>query len=453
MCFRSSVGILLLLALAGLAQEESEIEVESKPEAEPENAEEPAKPKPLGPAPAREPGQKLEWAVVQDRAKLFSLKLPTDWRHTERRAVQDGFTLSVLLPGIKDGYALTVTDCVWETCPAGGPAWIRGMREEDKGYSGSRIRPQPLPHVQLSYDWEKEEWVRLVAYARSRGRTLELALDVLREHRDFVLPDFLKAAASLKTTRRVWPEIPAGYKVIQANPFRIAVHPGVKASIKHILKTIKAAQKISNRKHKKLPAPTRDEPAPVIYIHRHRKDAVQILPRVAGNSDHVDVCYSGLAMFVFYYPPDAKDPPQFLSGEIGDFNAYRRWGRSVPTWVRIGERRVLRAEYDGGYRLPKMDAGYFRWGEGIDLGLLDELAEKNASDEWDSFAARSMLYVAFFHAGPSKYRKAYAKFLAETRSSCDPRLAFDKHLRSLGLETVREAAEKFRHHKIVMVDD
>jgi len=452
MWFRSSVWI-LLLAIAGLAQEESEIEVESKPEAEPEKAKEPEKPKPLGPAAARVAGQTIEWVDAHDRAKFFSFKLPADWNHKERRAVRNDFTLDLYLPGLKDLCALSVTDYVWETCPRGGPEWTRRSRQDDKNLRGSEIRSDPLPHILCRYTWHKKEWTRLIAYRRSRGHTLELLLDLPSDQVAIAYRDFLTVAQSLSTSKQEWPEIPKSYKILKAGPFRVAIHPGVKQSTKHILRTIKLTQKICDRMHGRLPAPGKGESVPVIYIHAHRPDAYGLLPRLAGGSGLSDICESGMAMFVFAYPPENKTGNEFLSADIGKFNAYWRWGGEVPQWVHVGEARVVRAEFDGKQKLPRMSTGYFEWGDGVSLGSLGDLMRKDADKNWSEFTVQSMFYVAFFHAGPSKYRKAYRNFLAEASATADPRGAFEAHLRVLDLDELEEAANKFRSRKIVVVDD
>ena len=59
--------------------------------------------------------------------------------------------------------------------------------------------------------------------------------------------------------------------------------------------------------------------------------------------------------------------------------------------------------------------------------------------------------MAFFHAGPPEYRKAYKKFLDELSDCGDPAIAMRKHLEPLGYDKLREECDKYRVTKVVWV--
>ena len=67
--------------------------------------------------------------------------------------------------------------------------------------------------------------------------------------------------------------------------------------------------------------------------------------------------------------------------------------------------------------------------------------EKNLADH-------ALQYLAVFHHGPKKYRKAFKAFIAEACATGDFELARREHLLALDLEALRAAAIDYRLNKL-----
>jgi len=219
---------LLCLALSAFAQE-SEIEIEEPPDPADAPEEKPPEEKPpeekppearapqeaFGPAPARGEGHELKWTEVRDRAKTFTLEVPDDWRLREAppEKGREGKTFDLLLPGREGMCSLRIYDEADRTDPRGAPARIREAFAKDAGYVSSEIRGDPVPHALLRFRDPKGEWENLVAFIRTRGRTMQLRLGGRPDDVAFARADALAAAQRLTTAMPELPEIPEGFKV------------------------------------------------------------------------------------------------------------------------------------------------------------------------------------------------------------------------------------------------
>ncbi len=441
----------MLAAPVALAQDDDESMIEVEPDPGPEtDAEKKKEKKPEPWVPARQPGAEVETATLRSADGKFRIDLPADWKLVENKAESplDAW-FHVYLPGVEAKCVLQLRDYHTLLSPRGGPVYIRRETKRENR-ANVVLGAQPHPHVSGERRVGNETWTELSIFVRSRGRTTQIIFDAPRKHMKPWSDELLAAAGTLVNQRPEWPAIPKGYKVKRAGAFRVAVHPSVKGSVAHIIKTLTKLQKITDGLFGKFPKPTRDEPAPVLYIHSDKQQEGKLVPRVGKTTTGSSLCLSALCIFVQYYPKDSRKEPIDLAGTVGEFNVIARYGTEAPMWMRCGESYVVESKFSSGKRLPTLARGFRNWLDELPPGRLDTLTTQVSKDDWPFYYKNALFYVATFRAGPRKCRKAYKAFLKDMRDNLDPEAAVRRRIAPLGYDELKQAASDFMTRRVVI---
>jgi len=437
--------LLLFLAVPIYSQDddddddESSIEVESDEpdtEDEPENAE--AKPTKK----TTRPAGKGEWIRITRKDSPLSVSLIDTWPVSDFQAQKTGWSCAVRHPGAARITAmLDVGLYDLPNDPRGLPSNIRRGVRDNESITEFRIGSKVLPHI--IYDRDRGEHIEVViqAFKQHRGRTIHIALSIDPTAFDTVYETFLKAAATAEVDLPPFPSAPENYKTSTKRGITYAVHPSVKGSLKHFQSVTQAAQKSFEKFHGKLPKIPRDAHAPITFIHSNQEQAGRIAP---GLEKEIRPFVNEVTTLRFFATPVRADDNQGshnLATAFGQFMLGRKYGSAVPRWALVGELNVAGVEYEIGKRLPWIPAGVAQWANGIQLPRLDTY---NPGNE-DSVPRVCFYYVAFFHAGGSKYKKAYRAYLTDLATHYDPAAAAKRHLEPLGYDRIQSAATKFMH--------
>jgi hypothetical protein len=279
------------------------------------------------------------------------------------------------------------------------------------------------------------------AFPLHRGRTMAVTLAVAIPMFDSVYETILKAALTAATDLPPWPEVPADYATSTKRGLTYAVHPSVTGSIRHFQDVSQATQKNFEKFHGKLPRIARDSPPPVIFIHSSSDQAAAISPDLKGDTRPFLSETTTMRFFATPIQEDDAKGSHDLASAFGQFLIQRRYGTTIPRWVMVGEINVAGVEHDTGKRLPWIAPGHVAWASGIELPRLDKYQPGNE----ETVPQVCFFYVAFFHAGGSKYKKAYRAFLDDIATHYDADAAAKRHLEPLGYDKIQAAANKFMH--------
>ncbi|MCZ6572195.1 MAG: hypothetical protein O7C98_03390 [Planctomycetota bacterium] len=390
-------------------------------------------------APARTPGARVKKVWQQDKAKLFSFRVPEDWvviPFDGNRA----FAAEVLLPGVTRRSTLSLEHHTEMPSPR---VWPVRRREGTKDrYSASRIEVgmRPLPFSYAAYTTPDGDDRRLAEiFGKLMGHGFVLTLDCPEAAWDEARKDLMDAALSIRADLEPAPPPARKFKAKKKRRYLFLTHPSVKGSTAYMSTLILGQQKKFSKLHGK---PSASDVPNQVYVLRDREDARPILERAADHSMDYFTDHVHGRMFVKYVAKGNEEGAGWLAGETQGLLFGIVYGTLEPRWVLYGEQAAARAEQLTGKKLPFLTAGMAAWREGLNLGPLDRLPEIQKSN-WDSYARQSFFYVCFFHAGPSKYRKAYKQFLKEWRETGDGERAAEKHLRTLGLKKIQQAATKW----------
>jgi len=409
----------------------------------------PAKPERPTARPRREKGVKVKWVAVHDARGVYSIKLPEDWVLEPAGAREAVLGYKVLLPGSERPCPFFVYERSDMSDPRRMPVlWHKPMLEQ-LGGDRAEVVIHALPVLAIHYQREGKPQLALFAFRRLRGMGFYGRMDFPESEAAEARPDFLKAVASFTARIDLWPTIPAAYKCKTKGRYLYAIHPGVKGSLRPIMRVVARQEKRFVKAHGKLPRARRDSPT-VIYVHRSKSQAGAIL-KAAGESPndfYVDQIHARL--FAISLSKGDVDRAGLLAASVQELLYLLKYGTPAPFWAYVGESIVARGEQVTGKPLPSLHEGLANWGNQLALGRLDALPAIR-KDDWESFSKQAFFYVCLFRAGPSKYRKAYKAMLGVLDRTCDGDAALKALFDAIDPAQAQSAAIEFMHYKIKSV--
>jgi hypothetical protein len=377
----------------------------------------------------------------------LTLRVPADWKLDEIQgtaAEQRSFGLTMV--DQEEGCALNVIDRATDVNPRGGPAWVASWRND----LAPQLWGEPVPHEFVPPVSAGRDWGRITAFVRANGRTFELDLQGTSACLEQAGADFLAAAATLKAKAPEWPPVTKDYRVTRVGDYRLAVHRSVSEATTPFAGAIRDAQRICDRLYGRMPPPAPGESAPVFYLHSDRAQQEAILPRLKEVTTVHSLCLSGLCIFGMSNDPGGEDPVELIPYTITEFNAFWRWGTTIPMWVRVGERITVANLLQTGADLPRVTAQRLGWREGLTIRPLPELTLEAFHKDWKGSHRQAFFYTVYFRAGPDSCQAAYRAFLDDVRKSCDPDGAARRHLEPLGYDRLCLDAAQFMQEHIAL---
>ena len=439
--------VLLLLAPAGVAQDDggSEIEIGGKPD--PKDAPDPAdKPLDREPIPARADGAKIEWTAVRSRNEQFTLHVPSDWRLRETPGKGDVVAFEVMAPGARVPATLDVQSVPGQVPPLS--LVLDGLADARKHDERARVVPQPRPYALLETYGDDPKRTAYVP-VRVRGNGFILRLQAIRGDYECFARDYFEIVGRLETSLPDWPVIPDSYETRAKGAFVFAVDPTAHDSLKDLQKIAARTEKSFTKLHGK---PPRDTVTPVLYLHRTHSQGLALMPGLkdATGISHSD--YSGQRAFFCEFKADANKDRADVAREVAELCYLRRYGLIEPVWIRVGERELAAMREYGNLKPPKVHVGYRDWVGKASIPSLRDLQRTPSGEFSQEGVYQSVYYVLLFHCGPSRYRSAYRKFLEACVETGDVDGAFDKHFEPLGFDKLQEECDRFRKSKLEYVE-
>ena len=410
------------------------------PEGDPEAAPPPEQTKPKKQAP-KKTGRPGATQVFEDETKVYRIRLPEDWI-LSRREVKVAIALEVQLPGSRSRCTITVSVRDKMGDARSMPAVNLDSAKQSWNASDGRALSSPLPHIELRFPRDGEDWIALVGYRKIRGNGIVFQLECPESIFQRVRDPFLAAAKSFEADLELYPRIPKTYKIKKKGAVLYAQHPRVK-SIKDTQKLFRSIEKRFTKFHGKLSKG--DDEQPVVYILRQMGDARPVLEAAADSTRDRFMDWTNVRLFTLPVVRSDQDKLGLLTDSAHQMYFRLVYGHQQPWWARLGDAGWARSEETTGKKLPFMSTGLANWRQGTTIGPLDKLDALNGQGDGSAFSKQSFFYGCFFHAGPSKYRKAYKRFLKAWRETGDGKRAAEKHLYSLGVAKIQEAATKWVH--------
>ncbi|MHC4940886.1 MAG: hypothetical protein ACYTHK_18240 [Planctomycetota bacterium] len=442
--------MLMLLLLLGVvaAQEDEDSEIEIEEAADPADGpagDPPTKKKrgPSGPIPARAEGAKIQWGSFTSSRKFLTLPVPRDWAIEETVVRDDRLEFEVRYPGGKRAAVLDVRLIQgWSPPPAG--LLLNYLRGEIERKHDAELRTEPLLHV---FGRQKDEWVALTTAPRVRGNQFLMTLVVAVDEQKLVVPEYFAAVPRVDSGLPDYVQIPKNYKVKKKGWAQWAVHPSVGGDSRDAMKIVNDAEKRFTKFHGKAP---KSAGLPTIFLHRSHTQGVSLHKPLGEAKNSWDDDSRGVRFFLRVVGNSPADRAGLACG-VSSFLFARRYGTNVPEWARLGEFDLGSVLAYEGLKPPKIHRGFAAWEEGLHTPLLTELAEIPQGKQSEVQRRQGFFYVLFFHYGPSKYKKAYKKFLDELSECGDPAIAMRKHLEPLGYGKLQEECDKYRVTKVVWI--
>jgi len=397
--------------------------------------------KPTEPVASIEPTDDEGFVLLRDSKRRFSIVIPDSWKIKEVESTESYTRFDLDFPGGQHTGRLFVELPLVPYDLRGFPDDARVDLAKDTAKTHFSIRSNQLPHIVYRKEEGDNRMMVVNAFRRDRGNTLTTTVVVRRGELDAVYEPFLRAARTTRVDRPPFPQVPKGYKTTSKRGLRYAVHSAVAIPPKFLVGATQEMRKRFESFHGKLPAAPRGSPAPIFFIHRNNNDAKPLSSEFGDKPSMFLAESTTLRFFATQTAKSQDDRTDDLYSRFGKFLVERRYGTSVPLWVKLGERTTARIGMNTGKKLPWIPSGFYNWSEGLKLDRLDAYPARG--EGVTDFGKQSFFYVALFHCGGSKYRNAYRRFLEDIATRYDPQAAAQRHLEPLDYGKLQAAATKF----------
>jgi hypothetical protein len=312
----------------------------------------------------------------------------------------------------------------------------------------SKVVAEPVPHV-IS-DREKDplykERVTILTYRRFRCRGIHVYLQCHRDLYKRIRDQFFAGVQSITCSLPRWPELPKGYSRVEKDGIVYCAGPGVAAAaVKRVRKCAGPVQKDFVRFHGAISRPA-DEPA-MIIIHKNVSEHAALDERaskeqVLGAYLHME---ARRVMVAAYARPKSEEEG-LLVRELVYLFFIQRYGNTQPEWAGVGEAHVAGMRLLTGKKLPFVTKRYKDNLQPVSRRLV-ELGPLAKAD-WAKYVDHARVYVMFFHAGPSAYRRAYKAMLEDLRKTGDFEGAPRRHLFTLDQNKLFKDVQQFAARKL-----
>ena len=400
----------------GCESEIEEGEAGDDPEGDPEAApsREQAKPKQEAPKKSGRPGATQ---VYESESKVYRIRLPEDWILSPREA-DVAIALEVQLPGSRSRSAITISVRDQMIDARSMPALNLDSAKQSWNASDARTRALPIPHIELRFPRDGEDWMAIRGFRKIRGNGIMFQLECPESVFERLRDPFLAAAQSFEADLEFHPRIPKTYKITKKGAVLYAQHPRVK-SIKDTVKLFRSVEKRFTKYHGKLPKS--DDEQPVVYVLRQMRDARSVLEVVADSTSDQVTDWANVRLFTLPVVRSDLNKLGILTDSAHQVYFRLVYGSQAPFWARVADGGWARSDETTGKKLPFMQAGLAAWRQQTTIGRLDKLDALRGRGDGSAFYKQSFFYGCFFHGGPSKYRKAYKRFLKAWRETGNAR--------------------------------
>ncbi|MCZ6573359.1 MAG: hypothetical protein O7C98_09355 [Planctomycetota bacterium] len=413
------------------------------PEGDPEAAPPREQPKPKQ-EPRKKSGRPGALQVYEDETKVYRIRLPEEWTVSPREG-NLAMALDIQLPGSRSRSSISVR--VVDRMGDARSMPVNNLDNSKQSFNATdaRTRSSPVPHIELRYPRGGEDWMAIISYRKIRGNGLVFQLECSDAVFERLRDPFLAAAQSFEADLELYPPIPKTYKIKKKGIVTYAQHPRVK-SIKDTLKLFSSVEKRFTRYHGKFPKS--DDEQPVVYILRQMRDARSVLEAVADSTNDQFMDWANVRLFATPVIRSDLNKLGILTENAHQMYFRLVYGTQEPHWARTADGGWARSHETTGKKLPFMQDGLANWRQQTTIGRLDKLDSLRGQGDGSAFYKQSFFYGCFFHAGPSKYRKAYKQFLKAWRETGNGKRAAEKHLYSIGIEKIQQAATKWVHQDL-----
>ncbi|MEM8885041.1 MAG: hypothetical protein AAGD14_13295 [Planctomycetota bacterium] len=367
----------------------------------------------------------------------ISLTVPAGWK-AERSESKDA-PLRIVIRATEPPSWVEVhsTDLAW-TAVATARRFADHLNTGDDRFENAVYRADPMPHTRAD---ERDGRLLVSVPLFANGRSYFVQFIGAKEHWDKLALEFWSAGRSLTTKQPIWPPVPDGFASKEQKGFRWAVQPGVKSrDVKRIEKWFDQARKRFEKVYGKIPRP--DGTRPLVAVVKSKGDFSRVSKEAASSRGKYTLGWADAALVasIEQSEHEAVDRASFT---IQAFQLLYmvRFGRPDPAFIFYGDARLHAQEAALGKRLPTIrDSLFRRLPESYPP--LDQVLGLNHGNIRARFDLAA-LYAAWFRAGPSAARKAYANFLKEFGESGDLAAASRTHLAPLA-ELAEKTMPRFR---------
>ena len=179
----------------------------------------------------------------------------------------------------------------------------------------------------------------------------------------------------------------------------------------------------------------------MVYIHPERSDAAAVAAVPKGGSHDPWFCFETGRMFACTPDPENPGAAASLFHAASYVLHTQRYGTPAPRWMAVGEGLVIGSRIETGKSLPSVGWLY------RNIMPADPLPLERLSDQSEKIEDRGyhgLAWVAFFRAGPSRYRKAYSDFVEEFDETGDWRAAMETQRRNSRAEYFKKPVDYVR---------
>ncbi len=317
--------------------------------------------------------------------------------------------------------------------------------------AGNRAELKRKPAIALEryYKKGKKEYVTFSLYRLQKGQCVTLVIDapvaILPALRDEGPAIF----ASMRSTHGHFPTLPPVFKASSKHGMKWHVQDAIKKKqLRPYLKVAKDLRKRFARIHGKRSRPHADQVPRVVAVSNDPM-AVAIHSKTEMKGGIGSIRHTG---WVFVRPMMNQASIERYTSSLTESLYLERYGTLLPYWASYGENVIAVNEARAGARLPIAPQSFIDEMAITPIGMRklieDEFKETPAPD---SNYVSAKLWVAFFHAGPAKYRKAYIKFLQTMSETGDIGASFEKHFGSFNDDAMRSDLITWRDKKLKAV--
>ncbi len=298
----------------------------------------------------------------------------------------------------------------------------------------------PRPHLRLDMTRDEEDWIRLHTFRYLEGRGFTLVLACPARLFDQLKDDDFAAVETVTTTLGPYPARPEGYERSERDGFVWYVHPLAKnKDVKDYRAYVAKLEKRFRKVHGKFP---KEQLAEMAFIFHPRRSMAATFGTTYTGSDRSGHGVQIYERRVFATPIKVGDTTADadLRSSVWGLFLWRRYGSANPGWMYSGETLLQYVEGGKGAPLPAATS----WLIDQDAEPAADFSVERPTEDMDAtmHRKRQALYMALFHAGAARYRKAYKKFLKAIGDGADWSAAAAEHLLSLDQAKMRADAAK-----------